>query len=127
MLQYDQTNAYDTAVHSSSTYNLQNKLKTVAYMRQSAQLSKQRLQTAQNLLNESDETIQSDKQNETKIDSKSTFGIRLCFVLLIFISLIMLHKSTNLKLNDIFMEVQRYIHIDYSENIFDFIQKISYT
>lgn len=122
-------------MENKSKIELEKRLKAVAYMRQSALESRSRLENAKQILwqdktgyqTEMPEYTNQDKQNETGNEGSYSFLFRTGIVLLILIMFFVGKSAPNGKIGALLNTCKKEISVDYSENIFDFIDRIPYT
>ena len=118
-----------------SKVDLETRFKAVAYMRQSAMESRNRLENARQILLqdktgfqiETLENTNQDKQNETGNEGVMSFLFRTGIVLLILVLFYIGKSAPNGKIGALLNTCKKEISVDYSENIFDFIDRIPYT
>lgn len=122
-------------MEEKSKVDLETRLKAVAYMRQSAMESRNRLENARQILLqdktgfqiETLENTNQDKQNETGNEGMMSFLFRTGIVLLILVLFYIGKSAPNGKIGALLNTCKKEISVDYSENIFDFIDRIPYT
>lgn len=122
-------------MEQKSKVDLETRLKAVAYMRQSAMESRNRLENARQILLqdktgfqiETLENTNQDKQNETGNEGMMSFLFRTGIVLLILVLFYIGKSAPNGKIGALLNTCKKEISVDYSENIFDFIDRIPYT
>lgn len=122
-------------MEEKSKVDLETRLKAVAYMRQSAMESRNRLENARQILLqdktgfqiEALENTNQDKQNETGNEGMMSFLFRTGIVLLILVLFYIGKSAPNGKIGALLNTCKKEISVDYSENIFDFIDRIPYT
>lgn len=122
-------------MEEKSKVDLETRLKAVAYMRQSAMESQNRLENARQILlqdktgfqPETLENTNQDKQNETGNEGVMSFLFRTGIVLLILVLFYIGKSAPNGKIGALLNTCKKEISVDYSENIFDFIDRIPYT
>lgn len=123
--------------------DFESRLKAVAYMRQSEAESRLRLEHAKQILQKkpmesngyfypnsnpaTEYTALEPEQNETGSKIGISLMLRSCLVLLILGCFYVGKSAPNGKIKALLEDTKTQITVDYSDNLFDFIEKIPYT
>ena len=120
---------------------MEKRLQAVAYMRESALLARERLSRAGQILGNtnaeydygngeaylSDSSHKKDEQNRAGMKAAWSIALRTSLVLLILLFFMMGKNGTDGSIGAMQEKCTGMIRVDYAENLFDFIQEISYT
>lgn len=114
------------------------KLKAVAYMRRSAQESRERLNHVDHILSsgsndthylfsDAAENPNHEKQNESPVGWMFSFLCRAGLVLLLLVMFFVGKNGPDGKIEGLLNACKKEITVDYAENLFDFIERMPYT
>lgn len=115
--------------------DMERKLQAAVYMRESAQIARERLRRVGDILEGSHGAApgysysgeNTDEQNKTGLTFAQSIACRSGLVLLFLFFFFAGKGAPDGKIDELREECVKGIAVDYSENIFDFIQEIPYT